>query len=1023
MDTAAAEKTPPFACSFDVHSLEFPSHGKFVARGYARNTGTQAWDNSVIGNPAPYRVAARIYVATVPKPVWEGRAEFEGFSILPESEVPFEIRAELPAYSGVEFYLELDVIKEGAFWFHEANSQPAARFEFASEHRPVEWAAYFIINRLEVTPDSRLQVSGLIRNIGDREWNNTVDGENRINIGIRAWTKGALRNVLCWEGREQLSELIVGPGEEIPFQAEADFTGLKSGEYLIEFDLVRETEFWFQEMGSIPAYAECVISGVGRNIDIESVKLRHGFLLTIKGTVTNTGTDPWDNSDAASDTPYRVALCINRNGSEERVYETRCDFPVACVETGAKFPFMFNIDTLKLEPGDYQIHVDVVKERCFWFEGVGLPPCIIDHTVAPAGIHEDKAEKCIRRFVKENRFPPRILIIAPTLPLFDQSAGGLRLLRLLKLFKEKGCEVVYLFESTGVTEDASRYVNELKSIGIEASPDPLACLGEMEHDSFEVCILAWHHCARSFIDNVRCVLPNGLIIIDTVDIHWRREQRGTEEGLLSFTPEELTERKRAEQDVYSKADVVWVVTDQDREALLEELPDCCCRIVPLISEAAAGTAASDDTYIVTFVGGFRHPPNQSAAFWGEEICRAFRARTGIQIKYHIVGSCPTPEVLALDNGIDTFVFPDVPDVRPYLRESRVLLAPLKYGAGMKGKILDAVLEGVPVLTTSTGNEGFNFLSEREAFIADSTEEFVAHLTGIFSGTVDLTNIRKAAVDKVMKSTGPEAVWKSIESTFYPKHIVLGIVTCQQTDLLDGCLRAILERTTYPDFRIAVVLNGCGEEQKKIVEAHRTKYPDKIDLFQNAENEFFVLPNNLIIRSYPDSDIVLVNDDLEVSNRAWLTNLFDAAYSSPRIGAAGGKMLTPAGLISEAGAELYKDGSGINLGRGFPGDARPFSVPRFVGFVSGCLLYMKRESIALCGALDEDFCPMYYEDAAWQYKLHVYGLKTIYTPGCVAVHHEGSSAGSSMMKGMKVYQDVNREKFLAKFRGIDIEKFN
>ncbi len=599
----------------------------------------------------------------------------------------------------------------------------------------------------------------------------------------------------------------------------------------------------------------------------------------------------------------------------------------------------------------------------------------------------------------------------------------MRLLRLLRLFREKEYEVSYLFESTGVTEEPVKYLNELSSLGIEANADPLACLGQIVQDEFDICILAWHECAQAYIDIVRRVLPAAVVVMDTVDIHWRREQRGAEEGLLFFNDQELAERKRAEVNVYSKADVVWVVTDADRESLIEELPDCCCRVVPLISEPGTDVHGADDSMIVTFVGGFRHPPNESAALWGAEICRAFRERTGICVKYHVVGSNPGPGILALENGVDTFVFGDVPDVRPFLRASRVLLAPLKYGAGMKGKILDAVLEGVPVLTTPTGNEGFDFSSGQEAFIADTTEDFVEHLAGIFSGKADLSDIRKAAADKVMKATGPEAVWKNLESSFHPKKIVLGIVTFQQTDLLDACLRAVLEKTDYPDYRIAVVLNGSGEQQKKIVERFKAEYPDKLDLFCNAENEFFVLPNNMIIRHYPDSDIVMVNDDLVVANSDWLTNLFDAAYSSPRIGAAGGKMLSPSGLISEAGAELYRDGSGNNLGRGFPMDAQPFSVPRYVGFVSGCLLYMKREAITVCGALDEDFCPMYYEDAAWQYNLHTHGFRTIYTPGCVAVHHEGSSAGSSTMKGMKVYQDVNRQKFLKKFRGVDIEKFN
>jgi GT2 family glycosyltransferase len=85
------------------------------------------------------------------------------------------------------------------------------------------------------------------------------------------------------------------------------------------------------------------------------------------------------------------------------------------------------------------------------------------------------------------------------------------------------------------------------------------------------------------------------------------------------------------------------------------------------------------------------------------------------------------------------------------------------------------------------------------------------------------------------------------------------------------------------------------------------------------------------------------------------------------------------------------------------------------------MYMRRDVIKKIGALDDDFHPMYYEDAAWHYKAHKVGLKTIYTPWCVTVHKEGSTAGTDLSKGMKRYQEINRAKFLTKFSQDELER--
>ena len=132
------------------------------------------------------------------------------------------------------------------------------------------------------------------------------------------------------------------------------------------------------------------------------------------------------------------------------------------------------------------------------------------------------------------------------------------------------------------------------------------------------------------------------------------------------------------------------------------------------------------------------------------------------------------------------------------------------------------------------------------------------------------------------------------------------------------------------------------------------------------------------------------------------------------------MLDAIGSVSEAGATIDRNGYGRNIGRGSNPQARELQRQRYVGFCSGCFLYLRRDALNAIGLLDENFHPMYYEDAEWQYRAHQHGLRTIYQPRCKVIHREGSSAGTDLSSGTKRYQEINREKFLKKIKPSELE---
>jgi glycosyltransferase involved in cell wall biosynthesis len=144
-----------------------------------------------------------------------------------------------------------------------------------------------------------------------------------------------------------------------------------------------------------------------------------------------------------------------------------------------------------------------------------------------------------------------------------------------------------------------------------------------------------------------------------------------------------------------------------------------------------------------FVGGFDHKPNMDAvAYLHQEIMPALWTIFP-DLKITIVGSNPTPELLAL-NESRFRVLGYVEDLEPLFKSSRLFVAPLRYGAGVKGKIGQSLEYGLPVVTTSIGAEGFEFSSITNYSVADDTQQFVECITELISNDPLWVTVQQAS---------------------------------------------------------------------------------------------------------------------------------------------------------------------------------------------------------------------------------------------------------------------------------------
>lgn len=644
--------------------------------------------------------------------------------------------------------------------------------------------------------------------------------------------------------------------------------------------------------------------------------------------------------------------------------------------------------------------------------------------------------------IKYEKFPlcENILYFSPHAPDYDKSSGGNRLLQILRIIKQELGYNIYFVCNDSLDK---KYVLELEKIGIKVfdqknnSIEAKDYILHLKQSNINIthAIFSWYDIAYQYMNVVKEIYPNVKTILDSVDVHWLREQRGRDEKRIFMSDLELLDRKITEIKCYAEADVVFAITEKDKKEILEYVGQQ--KNIKILSNIHEQKTIDELGNNIVFIGGFNHAPNISAAIECINIYKQFRNTKIFQKikkespdkipKLYIVGPNPHKKIKqAKGHCSDIIITGKVNDLYDIHRKTKVCLAPLFWGAGIKGKICDASMHLIPILTSNIGNEGINFVNKKHAFIANTTDEFVNHLSEIYSmSEYDLYQIAKSGNDHISKIVSKESAISTLKHTLTAKRIIISIVSYNSAVNLDNCLRSIFKHTKYPNYHIVITDNSENNNIQDYINSIDKRYLKYITYNKNKTNEYFLLANNRVFEDpkYKNDDMVLINDDIIIISDAWLTRLYSAAYSSPQIGAVGGKTIFPNGLLAEAGAELYNDGYGKNIGRNEDPNLSQYCVPRYVGYCSGCLLYMKREVIDKIGVFDTDLELMYYEDSEWQYRAHIHGYKTLYEPKCIAIHNEGSSAGTDTTKGIKRYQEINRKIFVEKYKDLNIEQFN
>jgi glycosyltransferase involved in cell wall biosynthesis len=341
-----------------------------------------------------------------------------------------------------------------------------------------------------------------------------------------------------------------------------------------------------------------------------------------------------------------------------------------------------------------------------------------------------------RPAMPDHRIPrrPRALFVDYQTPKPDRDSGSGDIYWLMRIMLEFGYDVTFL--PTFSLMPAEGYTDTLRKLGIVcvASPDvtsPEAFLRQ-HAASFDVAFLHRVPVAARLIDLLRQVAPALRIVFNTVDLHFLREQREAElTGAAGQKASAETTRKR-EMAVIRRADITVLLSSAEQAIVAAEVPKAITRVIPVVREIPGLEAPLDQRRDVVFVGGFAHLPNADAITHFVAACwPVVRARLP-EARLLVVGSDPPPAVLALADaatGIDVLGY--VEDLGALLRRCRLTIAPLRYGAGIKGKVVSSMAHGVPCVATPVAVEGMGITAGQQAMIADDPTAFAAAVVRVY----------------------------------------------------------------------------------------------------------------------------------------------------------------------------------------------------------------------------------------------------------------------------------------------------
>ena len=346
---------------------------------------------------------------------------------------------------------------------------------------------------------------------------------------------------------------------------------------------------------------------------------------------------------------------------------------------------------------------------------------------------------------------PRLLVVDAMVPNPARDSGSLRLCMMLQLLHEDGWHVDLLVDDGRMT---AADVTRLHAYGIHAHHAGVMPWLRQHGQVLDAVLLCRLSVAAQYLAPSKRLAPNATRIFDTVDLHFLREGRAAEvSGSRRMRQQSATSRKQ-ELALIQASDVSFVVSPVELALLRRELPGSRVELVSNIHEIHGRGAAFSERRDLLFVGGFGHPPNEDGVRWFiTDILPLLHAHDP-SLRLHVAGDITADARRSLEQP-SVVIHGRVNNLSSLMNQCRISVAPLRFGAGVKGKVNMAMSYGLPVVVTSIAAEGMHLVDGRDALIADTATDFADALWRAYQDETLWLQLSEQGLANVQRHFSPE----------------------------------------------------------------------------------------------------------------------------------------------------------------------------------------------------------------------------------------------------------------------------
>jgi len=388
------------------------------------------------------------------------------------------------------------------------------------------------------------------------------------------------------------------------------------------------------------------------------------------------------------------------------------------------------------------------------------------------------------------RYTGHVLWVDDIVPEPDRDSGSIRTLCTLQLLLRAGFRVSY---QPSVDREAS-YLWQARSLGLSVLPVSLAHSWALRTSDglcrYQAIVIARRYVFKGAYEMVKQSCPGVPVVYDTVDLHFLRESRDkitktspeTDVSAanvlhwLDSSPEAVFERQQRDEELrYVKlSNVTMVVSTTEVNVLQHYLPTASVVVVSNIHVPHGSTVPCSVRKGALFVGNLNHPPNnQAIRYFVEQVLPLIRRQLApSSVKdfvFHIVGSNADTQVRELlkDNP-DGVVFHGHMSntmLATLYSHIRVAVAPLLSGAGVKGKVNQAMSYGVPVVATNTAVEGMGVVNGTDCLVASDAAQFASAVVSLHNSCELWDNLAKGGAQNILRNFSPSLAWQRLKLAF------------------------------------------------------------------------------------------------------------------------------------------------------------------------------------------------------------------------------------------------------------------